>query len=80
MKRPIYIKQHEYHPVERPSTFWYTVSRGGEPILTSETYKERSKAIRAARGTIDLLDPKFSVVFSYWTGRVGEMVMRTERR
>lgn len=77
--RPIYVRQHENHPVERASTFWYTVSRGnGQPTLTSETYRERSKAIRAARRTISLFDPELKVQFTYWTGRVGAMATQTE--
>ena len=77
--RPIYVRQQENHPVDAESTFWYTVGRGnGQPTLTSETYRERSKAIRAARGTIALFDPERDVVFTYWAGRVGEMQTRTE--
>lgn len=80
MKRPIYVRQDENHPDGAPATFWYTISRGNaQPTLTSETYSERSGAVRGARGTLDLLSDRYTVVFSYWTGRVGEMELRTER-
>ena len=79
MRRPIYVRQLERHPVDAESTFWYTVSRGGEPILVSETYRERSKAIRGARATIALFSDEFVVEFSYWTGRFGAALIRTER-
>lgn len=78
--RPIYVRQHENHPVDGAATFWYTVSRGnGQPTLTSETFSARSKAIRAARATIVLFDPERVVEFTYWTGRFGAMSAQTER-
>lgn len=79
MNRPIYVRQHENHDVS-PPVFWYTVGRGnGQPTLTSETYRERSKAIRAARSTIALFDPARVVEFTYRTGRYGAMAAKTER-
>ncbi|GAS98851.1 Gp62 [Mycolicibacterium canariasense] len=78
MKRPIFVRQQENHDVS-PPTYWYTVDRGnGQPTLVSETYVDRSGAIRAARATIALFDPRITVQFSYWRGRVGEMRYRLE--
>lgn len=78
MRRPIYVRQNENSSNGR-TQYWYTVSRGnGQTTLTSETYTDRSGAIRAARGTIDLLCREMPVTFSYWAGRVGSAEMRTE--
>lgn len=77
--RPVYVRQHEAHPIERPSTFWVTVDRGnGKPTFVSETFFNRSNAKRSARAFIALLDPELEVTFTYWTGRVGELDYRTE--
>ena len=77
--RPLYVRQHEEHPSDKPSTFWVTMDRGnGKPTFVSETFFDRHGAKRAARAFIALLDPELTVVFSYWTGRVGQTVMRTE--
>lgn len=78
--RPIYVRQHEAHRDGWTSTYWVTVDRGnGKSTFVTETFFDRSGAKRAARSFIALMDPSLPLVFSYWTGRVGATVLRTER-
>jgi hypothetical protein len=64
MKRPIYVSQRE----NLEGDFWYTV-RGGnaENVLTSKMYKQRWRAVRAARAFIESVEPA-PVSFSWWSG------------
>lgn len=78
MNRPLRIHQDERdHYGDR--VYWYTVQSGanGATLLTSETYPSRRNAVRAARSFIAAITPA-QVEFSYWTGRVGSMELRTE--
>lgn len=69
MKRPVYVNQHE----NDRGDFWYTVRGGnGENVLTSKMYRERWRAVRAARAFIELIAPA-PVVFHYWSGQHGEL-------
>ncbi|BBY78907.1 hypothetical protein H7I53_18150 [Mycolicibacterium pulveris] len=63
-RRPIYVSQRE----NPRGDFWYTVRGGnGENVLTSKMYRERWRAIRAARAFIASIAPA-PVTFTYWTG------------
>jgi len=67
-QRPLYVRQNEAGPnAGNTGDYWYTVSTGnGEPILTSKMYRNRQRAIRAARKYIRRIAGP--VVFSYWAG------------
>lgn len=65
MKRPVYVDQLE----NGRGDFWYTVRGGnGENVLTSKMYRDRWRAVRAARAFIALIAPA-PVVFHHWCGR-----------
>lgn len=69
-RRPIVVRQAEAGPNARNTgdDYWFTVSMGnGETVLTSKMYRQRWRAIRAARAFIAAVGDA-AVTFSYWAG------------
>lgn len=67
--RPLYVRQSEAGPnTNNVGDYWFTVAAGNsETILTSKMYRQRWRAIRAARAFIKSIAPA-PVTFSYWSG------------
>lgn len=67
-QRPIVVRQSEAGPnANNVGDYWFTVSMGnGEKVLTSKMYRERWRAVRAARALIARLAGP--VTFMYWQG------------
>ena len=67
-QRPAVVRQLEAGPnADNLGDYWFTVSLGnGETMLTSKMYRDRWRAIRAARSAIARLAGE--VTFTYWTG------------
>ena len=69
--RPVIVRQKEELDENGYGHYWFTVAGGnGETVLTSKTYRERWRAIRAARAFINLVGAP--VTFRYWTGPTPE--------
>lgn len=68
-RRPMIIRQGEAGPnADNVGDFWFTVAMGnGEKVLTSKMYRERWRAIRAARAFINALGD-IPVTFQYLKG------------
>lgn len=68
-RRPLVVRQKEAGPnSDRLGDYWFTVSAGnGETVLTSKMYRERWRAIRAARAFIASIGDT-PVTFSHWSG------------
>lgn len=63
------VRQDEAGPnAHNVGDFWFTVAMGnGEKVLTSKMYRERWRAIRAARAFIKAIGDT-PVTFGYWQG------------
>jgi hypothetical protein len=67
-RRPVIVRQSEAGPnADNLGDYWFTVAMGnGETVLTSKMYRERWRAVRAARALIARIGG--SVTFTYWQG------------
>lgn len=70
-QRPMIVRQKEDYDEYGRGHYWFTVGGGnGETVLTSKMYRERWRAIRAARAFIAQVG--LAVTFRYWTGPTPE--------